>query len=107
MMEFVEGPVIRGPEQAAAFPPKNSAAASARGLVETMAKDPFGRRNEGWPFRPGPSRRVRPASAQALVRSVEKSKTRELPLVEDVPLPLGRTGAAPVGGDPGTWRLPA
>ena len=84
VMEFVEGPVIRGPEQAAAFPGEDQRRRLGEGLVETMAKihsvdvnevglGDLGR-HDGYV-----QRQLKRWSGQW-----EKSKTRELPLVEDV-----------------------
>jgi aminoglycoside phosphotransferase (APT) family kinase protein len=84
VMEFVEGPVIRGPEQAAAFPGADQRRRLGEGLVETMAKihsvdvtevglADLGR-HDGYV-----QRQLKRWSGQW-----EKSKTRELPLVEDV-----------------------
>lgn len=84
VMEFVEGPVIRGPEQAAAFPGAEQRRDLGRGLVETMAKihtvdvtevglADLGR-HDGYV-----QRQLKRWSGQW-----EKSKTRELPLVEEV-----------------------
>ncbi|HMU26588.1 MAG TPA: phosphotransferase family protein [Solirubrobacterales bacterium] len=84
VMEFVEGPVIRGPEQAAAFPSEEQRRRLGEGLVETMAKihsvdvnevglSDLGR-HDGYV-----QRQLKRWSGQW-----EKSKTRELPLVEDV-----------------------
>lgn len=84
VMEFVEGPVIRGPEQAAAFPSAEQRHRLGEGLVETMARihsvdvaevglGDLGR-HDGYV-----QRQLKRWSGQW-----EKSKTRELPLVEDV-----------------------
>jgi aminoglycoside phosphotransferase (APT) family kinase protein len=84
VMEFVEGPVLRAPEQVALFPDTGQRRRIGEGLVETMAAihalDPdevglgdLGRR-EGYV-----ERQLRRWSGQW-----EKSKTRELPLVESV-----------------------
>jgi len=84
VMEFVEGPVLRGPDQAALFPAPEQRRRIGEGLVETMAAihslDPekiglgdLGR-HDGYV-----SRQLKRWSGQW-----EKSKTRELPLLEDV-----------------------
>lgn len=84
VMEFVEGPVIRGPEQAAAFPGEEQRRRLGEGLVETMAQihsvdisevglADLGR-HDGYV-----QRQLKRWSGQW-----EKSKTRELPLVEEV-----------------------
>ena len=84
VMEFIEGPVLRGPDQAALFPAPEQRRRIGEGLVETMAAihslDPeeiglgdLGR-HEGYV-----SRQLKRWSGQW-----EKSKTRELPLVEQV-----------------------
>ncbi len=83
-MEFVEGPVIRGPEQAALFPDAAQRRRLGEGLVETMvdihAVDPgeVGLADLG---RPGGyvERQLKRWSGQW-----EKSKTRELDVVESV-----------------------
>lgn len=84
VMEFVEGPVIRGPEQAAAFPGADQRRQLGEGLIETMARihsvdiDQVGLadlgRHDGYV-----QRQLKRWSGQW-----EKSKTRELPLIEDV-----------------------
>jgi aminoglycoside phosphotransferase (APT) family kinase protein len=84
VMEFVEGPVIRGPEQAAAFPGEEQRRRLGEGLIETMAGihsvdlDEVGLadlgRHDGYVHR-----QLKRWSGQW-----EKSKTRELPLVEEV-----------------------
>lgn len=84
VMEFVEGPVLRGPDQAALFPAPEQRRRIGEGLVETMAAihslDPeaigLGElgRHDGYV-----SRQLKRWSGQW-----EKSKTRELPLVEEV-----------------------
>jgi aminoglycoside phosphotransferase (APT) family kinase protein len=84
VMEFVEGPVLRAPDQAALFPAAEQRQRIGEGLVETMsaihALDPeqiglgdLGR-HDGYV-----SRQLRRWSGQW-----EKSKTRELPLLEEV-----------------------
>ena len=84
VMEFVEGPVLRAPEQAALFPSPDQRRRIGEGLVETMAAihaldpDEIGLgdlgRHDGYV-----ARQLRRWSGQW-----EKSKTRELPLVEEV-----------------------
>jgi aminoglycoside phosphotransferase (APT) family kinase protein len=84
VMEFVEGPVLRAPDQAALFPLPEQRRRIGEGLVETMAAihslDPEAiglgdlGRHEGYV-----SRQLRRWSGQW-----EKSKTRELPLLEEV-----------------------
>lgn len=84
VMDFVEGPVIRGPEQAAAFPAVEQRRRLGEGLVETMARihsvdinqvglTDLGR-HDGYV-----QRQLKRWSGQW-----EKSKTRELPLIEEV-----------------------
>jgi len=84
VMEFVEGPVIRAPEQAALFPEPAQRKRLGEGLIETMVAihgvDPeatglgeLGRR-DGYV-----ERQLKRWSGQW-----EKSKTRELPVVEEV-----------------------
>jgi aminoglycoside phosphotransferase (APT) family kinase protein len=84
VMEFVEGPVLRTPDQAALFPGADQRRRIGEGLVETMvaihALDPdriglgeLGRR-DGYV-----ARQLKRWSGQW-----EKSKTRELPLLERV-----------------------
>jgi len=84
VMDFVEGPVLRAPEQAALFPAPEQRRRIGEGLVETMSEihalDPqeiglgdLGR-HDGYV-----SRQLKRWSGQW-----EKSKTRELPLLEDV-----------------------
>lgn len=84
VMEFVEGPVIRSPEQAAAFPSEEQRRALGEGLIETLAQihsvdiaeaglADLGR-HDGYV-----QRQLKRWSGQW-----EKSKTRELPLVEEV-----------------------
>ena len=84
VMEFVEGPVIRGPEQAAAFPSEEQRRRLGEGLVETMTRihsvdvaevglGALGR-HDGYV-----QRQLKRWSGQW-----EKSKTRALPLDEDV-----------------------
>lgn len=84
VMEFVEGPVIRGPEQAAAFPGDEQRHRLGEGLIETLARihtldvgeiglADLGR-HDGYV-----QRQLKRWSGQW-----EKSRTRELPLVEDV-----------------------
>jgi aminoglycoside phosphotransferase (APT) family kinase protein len=84
VMEFVEGPVLRAPEQAALFPAAEQRLRIGQGLVETMAAihrlDPeeiglgdLGR-HDGYV-----ARQLKRWSGQW-----EKSKTRELPLLEQV-----------------------
>lgn len=84
VMDFVEGPVLRAPEQAALFPAAEQRRRIGEGLVETLSEihvlDPeeiglgdLGR-HDGYV-----ARQLRRWSGQW-----EKSKTRELPLVEQV-----------------------
>lgn len=84
VMEFVEGPVLRSPVQAALFPSPEQRRRIGMGLVETLAAihavDPdqaglgdLGRR-EGYAER----------QLKRWAGQWEKSKTRELPLVEQV-----------------------
>lgn len=84
VMEFVEGQVIRGPEQAAAFPGEEQRRHLGESLIETMARihsvdlaevglTDLGR-HDGYV-----QRQLKRWSGQW-----EKSKTRELPLVEEV-----------------------
>jgi aminoglycoside phosphotransferase (APT) family kinase protein len=84
VMAFVEGPVLRAPDQAALFPASDQRRRIGEGLIETMAAihalDPeeiglgdLGR-HDGYV-----SRQLRRWSGQW-----EKSKTRELPLLEEV-----------------------
>ncbi len=84
VMEFVEGPVLRAPEQAALFPSPDQRRRIGEGLVETMAGihalDPqeiglgdLGRHDGYVP------RQLKRWSGQW-----EKSKTRDLPLLEEV-----------------------
>ncbi|MBK5233243.1 MAG: phosphotransferase family protein [Thermoleophilia bacterium] len=84
VMEFVEGPVIRAPEQAALFPDPAQRKRLGEGLIETMvaihAVDPGAAglgdlgRHDGYV-----ERQLKRWSGQW-----EKSKTRELPVVESV-----------------------
>lgn len=84
VMEFVEGPVIRGPEQAAAFPGEDQRRRLGEGLIEALARihavdfEEIGLadlgRHDGYV-----QRQLKRWSGQW-----EKSKTRELPLVEEV-----------------------
>lgn len=84
VMEFVEGPVLRSPVQAALFPEPEQRRKIGMGLVETLAAihdvDPdrvglgdLGRR-EGYAER----------QLKRWAGQWEKSKTRELPLIEEV-----------------------
>lgn len=84
VMEFVEGPVLRSPVQAALFPDSTQRRRIGLGLVETLAAihavDPDGvglgdlGRRDGYA-----ERQLKRWSGQW-----EKTKTRELPLVEEV-----------------------
>lgn len=84
VMEFVEGPVIRAPEQAALFPDPAQRKRLGEGLIETMcaihAVEPGAAglgdlgRHDGYV-----ERQLKRWSGQW-----EKSKTRELPVVESV-----------------------
>lgn len=84
VMEFVEGPVLRSPVQAALFPDPGQRRRIGMGLVETLAEihavDPdavglgdLGRR-EGYAER----------QLKRWAGQWEQSKTRELPLVEEI-----------------------
>jgi len=84
VMEFVEGPVLRSPVQAALFPDPEQRRKIGMGLVETLAAihevDPdkvglgdLGRR-EGYAER----------QLKRWAGQWDKSKTRDLPLIEDV-----------------------
>ncbi|MGK2955994.1 MAG: phosphotransferase family protein [Solirubrobacterales bacterium] len=84
VMEFVEGPVIRAPEQAALFPDPAQRKRLGEGLIETMvaihAVDPGATglgdlgRHDGYVER----------QLKRWFGQWEKSKTRELPVVESV-----------------------
>lgn len=83
-MEFVEGPVVRSPLQAALFPSPEQRQQLGEGLIETLAAihsvdpDAVGLGDLG-PREGYVARQLKRWSGQW-----EKSKTRELPLIEEV-----------------------
>ena len=108
VMKFVEGPILRGAAEAEAVPGRGRAARDRRARSST----PWSRSTRSTPTRSASAtsaarRTTSPASCTAGSAQWEKSKTRELPAIDEVHERARRAHARAGPGDDRARRLPA